>query len=275
MAGHLFANGKQGGIVDDRGKFYKALQRGPRGEREVAFYEHAWPQLSGAGPGPGPGPGPAPALVGLVPRYFGQKSIMGNVYIELEDVTRDYRQPSIIDIKVGFRTWYDSADEVYIERCKQKDASSTIAALGFKICGMQVYQKSRDEYARASKQWCKRHLTGPESVREALRTFARNGAGLHERNLYGGAGGFLRILEEIEDVFKGQRDYHFYSSSVLLIYEGTATTPEDANLSVKLIDFAHALEADGSRDENFLAGLRGLQDGLRAILAGPDGDEEE
>ena len=36
MAGHLFANGKQGGIVDDRGKFYKALQRGPRGEREVA-----------------------------------------------------------------------------------------------------------------------------------------------------------------------------------------------------------------------------------------------
>ena len=62
---------------------------------------------------------------------------------------------------------------------------------------------------------------------------------------------------------------------MLLIYEGTATTPEEANLSVKLIDFAHALEADGSRDENFLAGLRGLQDGLRAILAGPDGDEEE
>ena len=28
------------------------------------------------------------------------------------------RRPSIIDIKVGFRTWYPSASQAYIERCQ-------------------------------------------------------------------------------------------------------------------------------------------------------------
>ena len=41
-------------------------------------------------------------------------------------------------LQVGFRTWYTGADQRYIEKCKLKDASTTQAALGFKICGMQV-----------------------------------------------------------------------------------------------------------------------------------------
>ena len=58
--------------------------------------------------------------------------------LELEDVAKQYRHPSIIDIKLGFRTWYPTADQRYIDKCKAKDASTTQAALGFKICGMQV-----------------------------------------------------------------------------------------------------------------------------------------
>lgn len=62
----------------------------------------------------------------------------GKRLVELEDVTRCYRHPSIADIKVGLRTWYPSADPKYIERCKLKDAATTQARLGFKVCGMQV-----------------------------------------------------------------------------------------------------------------------------------------
>ena len=47
------------------------------------------------------------------------------------------RRPSCV-LQVGFRTWYSGADQRYIEKCKLKDASTTQAALGFKICGMQV-----------------------------------------------------------------------------------------------------------------------------------------
>ena len=64
---------------------------------------------------------------------------MDNVtLLELEDVAKRYRHPSIIDIKLGYRTWYPTADQRYIDKCKAKDASTTQAALGFKICGMQV-----------------------------------------------------------------------------------------------------------------------------------------
>ena len=62
----------------------------------------------------------------------------GRQLVELEDVTRRYKHPSIIDIKVGLRTWYAGAEQSYIERCKLKDAATTQAALGYKVCGMQV-----------------------------------------------------------------------------------------------------------------------------------------
>lgn len=42
----------------------------------------------------------------------------GRTFLELEDLTRHYRRPSIIDIKVGFRTWYPFASKAYIERCQ-------------------------------------------------------------------------------------------------------------------------------------------------------------
>ena len=40
--------------------------------------------------------------------------------------------------QVGFRTWYPGADQRHIERCKLKDSATSQAALGFKVCGMQV-----------------------------------------------------------------------------------------------------------------------------------------
>ncbi len=62
----------------------------------------------------------------------------GRQLVALEDVARHYRRPSICDIKVGFRTWYPSGDAAYIQRCQLKDAATTQATLGFKVCGMQA-----------------------------------------------------------------------------------------------------------------------------------------
>lgn len=68
----------------------------------------------------------------------GTIEVGGRQLVELEDVTRQYKHPSIADIKVGLRTWYTGAEQSHIERCKLKDAATTQAALGYKICGMQV-----------------------------------------------------------------------------------------------------------------------------------------
>ena len=103
----------------------------------------------------------------------GVREADGRVLLELEDLARYYNHPAIMDIKVGRRTWYPGADQAYIKRCATKDAATTQSALGFKICGMQVYRRGRGGYWRASKGWCK---TLPEPlVDKALLSFAHNG----------------------------------------------------------------------------------------------------
>eukprot|EP00951_Prasinocladus_malaysianus_P048935 scaffold663900_cov47-Prasinocladus_malaysianus.AAC.1 len=47
--------------------------------------------------------------------------------------------------------------------------------------------------------------------------------------------------------FETQEDYCFYGCSVLLTYEGTATSASDLNVSAKLIDFAHSFDGQGKK----------------------------
>ncbi|EFN50926.1 hypothetical protein CHLNCDRAFT_141721 [Chlorella variabilis] len=205
-------------------------------------------------------------LLHVIPKYYGvTQHEDARTLLELEDLARAYRHPCIIDIKVGFRTWYPQADDKYIQRCKEKDESTTQAALGFKICGMQVFRHGAGGYWRASKRWCK---TLPvELVDKALLSFAHNEHGLRPADVYGGAAGAIVQLEALEAWFSVQRDFHFYSSSVLLLYEGGARNADQAGVRVRMVDFAHTFQAeDGGRDTNFLAGLRALLARLRAVV---------
>jgi 1D-myo-inositol-tetrakisphosphate 5-kinase/inositol-polyphosphate multikinase len=63
-----------------------------------------------------------------------------------------------------------------------------------------------------------------------------------------------------------QRDFIFYSSSVLIVYEGDAATPEEANVSIRLVDFAHTFASGGQKDHNFLRGLSALTHRLTHVL---------
>ncbi len=63
-----------------------------------------------------------------------------------------------------------------------------------------------------------------------------------------------------------QRDFQFYSSSVLIIYEGDATSAEYANVSIRLVDFAHTFPSQGQKDFNFLRGLLALSATLSNVL---------
>lgn len=88
--------------------------------------------------------------------------------------------------------------------------------------------------------------------------FADNEAGLTASKVYGGCFGAVAQLRELESWFRHQREFHFYSSSVLILYEGDAACVEDSNVRVRLVDFAHTFTSDGKRDENFLGGLASL-----------------
>ena len=277
MAGHLRENGKAGALVDAQwGVWYKPLQAGPRGKREVAFYEAffwggGWGQ-EGGGEEEEEGIFPAsaggarhPTLGRFVPRFYGQREVTGQPYLLLEDFTRIYQKPSIVDIKVGFRTWSPEANEAAILKCRRKDRATTSAALGFKICGMQVFEGACDCYYKASKNWCKSNVTLPV-VAGLLGRFPQNGTGLYAVNVYGGPRGALAQLRELEEWFESQTEFHFFSASVLILYEGAAKRAEDAHVQVKLVDFAHTYWGVGARDDNFLGGIRALRGALSETL---------
>ena len=62
-----------------------------------------------------------------------------------------------------------------------------------------------------------------------------------------------------------QQEFCFYSSSVLIMYEGDAETAEEANVSVRFVDFAHTFPSGGQRDGNFIQGLSALTSMLLAV----------
>lgn len=70
-----------------------------------------------------------------------------------------------------------------------------------------------------------------------------------------------------------QREFFFYSSSILIIYEGDAADPAHSRVSIKLVDFAHTWQhRDGQRDENFISGLRAVIDALTNVMGMEDDD---
>jgi hypothetical protein len=51
-------------------------------------------------------------------------------FIKLEDLTKNYKHPSILDLKMGFNPPSD--------KLKKKYENTTSKTLGFRICGMNV-----------------------------------------------------------------------------------------------------------------------------------------
>ncbi|KAK9822308.1 hypothetical protein WJX74_006000 [Apatococcus lobatus] len=211
------------------------------------------------------------ALLRAIPLCYGLIELDGVRMIEMEDLAGQYRHPSIIDVKMGFHTWYASGDARYIERRKAKDAATHQSSLGFRICGMQVYRNFQRGYWRASKRWCKG--LPQEEVRKALLRFPHNESNLRAADVYGGQHGALSQLHQLLQWFKVQQEFVFYSSSILIIYEGDAQKQSETNVVIRLVDFAHTFPVNGERDSNFLNGLASFMSVLEDTVAADTHDD--
>ncbi|MCO5600722.1 hypothetical protein L7F22_054837 [Adiantum nelumboides] len=184
-----------------------------------------------------------------------------------------FQRPCVIDLKMGVRTWYPGASEQYIAKSKIKDAESTSENLGFRVSGLQVFDTSSGKTWKPERRWCK--MLDVNATKVLLKQFVSsnltdgNPDCAYAAAVYGGEKGLIKKLDELRSWFAVQTSYHFFSSSILLMYESDCTTQDGSQenmcSTVKLVDFAHVLIGQEAVDENFLQGLDTLMDILLEI----------
>lgn len=139
-------------------------------------------------------------------------------FLMMENITSTYRRPCVLDLKMGTRQHGDDATAEKRSKQIAKCAASTSAALGVRLCGMQVFEAETGACIRRDKYWG-RALT-ETGLREALRDFFAGGAGLRTRVVRR----VLRDLDALRRAIAKQTSYRFYSCSLLVVYEGDMST---------------------------------------------------
>jgi 1D-myo-inositol-tetrakisphosphate 5-kinase/inositol-polyphosphate multikinase len=178
--------------------------------REVEFYEHMASN----------GPHSAHFPYQFIAPYHGVilgENICGKrtPYLALEDISKNYRVPCMMDIKMGRETFEPTAslDKMIREKIKYKYQEK----IGFRICGFKVYDSLAQVYHSVGKKFG-RSLT-PELVEHGLAAFFHNGLGHFRIDV------LEQLVQKLELLLQWllkQNKWHFYCSSLLITYDAEA-----------------------------------------------------
>ncbi|KAI3737481.1 hypothetical protein L2E82_27485 [Cichorium intybus] len=274
VAGHHASNGTLGPLIDDSGRFYKPLQGDERGSAEAAFYKQFTSNTQ------------IPDHIRkFFPVFHGIQVMTASdgsehPHIVLQDLTSSRINPTIMDIKIGSRTFGHEASDEYIAKCLKRDRETTSLQLGFRISGLQVYISDELGFYKPPRDLVLK--SSVDGVRSLFRRFVAADQSIVTPDLeadaalasavYGGTDGILAQLLELKAWFEDQSMYHFCACSLLFVFEKRlALEGASQNAQVKLIDFAHVTEGRGVIDHNFLGGLCSLIKFISEVL----GDREE
>nr|XP_042910265.1 inositol polyphosphate multikinase isoform X1 [Parasteatoda tepidariorum]XP_042910266.1 inositol polyphosphate multikinase isoform X2 [Parasteatoda tepidariorum]XP_042910267.1 inositol polyphosphate multikinase isoform X1 [Parasteatoda tepidariorum]XP_042910268.1 inositol polyphosphate multikinase isoform X1 [Parasteatoda tepidariorum] len=212
VAGHEYdGNTKLGVLKHKNGAIIKPVMENGRSEKELLFYENVFCNKDSDSI--------LSELSNYLPKFLGtcQTRIKDKEkkFLCLEDVCETFSKPSILDVKIGKVTYDPEATGTKIEYEKSKYLYSEV--LGFRILGMKIYNYDEEKYVHKDKKFGK-GIT-PENMKNALELFFTSNLFINCCIL----SGFLHKLNELENWFKHQRKFAFYSSSLLFVYEGMFT----------------------------------------------------
>uniref|UniRef100_A0A8B9L830 Kinase n=1 Tax=Astyanax mexicanus TaxID=7994 RepID=A0A8B9L830_ASTMX len=213
VAGHKYGTSKVGILQHPDGTVLKQLQPPPRGPRELHFYTQVYSQDC-----------TDPQLLALqhhLPKYYGTWASLespNEVYLKLEDATRRFARPCIMDVKIGRKSYDPYASQK--KREEQIRKYPPMEEIGFLLLGMRVYHVNSESYISHDKLYG-RGLR-KETLKSGLAEFFHNGEELRKDVIS------LSIcnIRDILHWFEGQKQLHFYASSLLFVYEGS---PQLAN----------------------------------------------
>jgi 1D-myo-inositol-tetrakisphosphate 5-kinase/inositol-polyphosphate multikinase len=236
-------------------------------------------------------------------------------HIVLEDLTFAFRRPSVLDIKMGRCTFEPTASREKKEREVRKYPHQ--AELGFRVTGFKVFDRCSDTYLKAGKAFGR--SVAPEEASGALGLLFSDSTGQVRDDV------LSEVLVQLENLWlwmKGQNRFHFYCSSLLIVYDscrGTDGAKEEADarcrtwssmtsriaaensaemlarmrehmlrgcnsgeagtplVRVKMIDFAHVVEAGSAREGDAREDERGCGEvkGDGGSGAGGEGSERD
>ena len=274
----LAAVGGHAGMLGDGQWVYKPLQPGARGECELRFYSLVTAAGDPAVPGAGAQPSereessapPAallPLCAGIARAEPGEPG--SGLLLVLEDLTRSFARPCVMDVKMGVQSWAEDASEAKILAERAKCPSQ--ARMGLRVTGMRVWDATAGCYCESGRGWG--HRLDEETLPAAFRAFLSDGAGGVRAQI---AHALSERVARIRAWFSQQGRFRFYGSSLLLIYDGGETEGAPAICDVRMIDFAHVWpipphEWPNARDEGYLMGLKTLLRLLEAVAVEPVG----
>ena len=173
------------------------------------------------------------------------------------------KKPSVIDLKIGRRTYAEDATPEKKESMTKKSLNSSSHVIGFRISGMKVYCPQKRKYANFDKIRCREVSRTPESVAHGLDIFFSELDPIRRQGLL--LQSILPILHKLsKDI--SELSATLYSSSLLIAFDGSTLAEVDESIPfvVKIIDFAHSQWEEGpSFDKKILSDYL---DGLNNVI---------
>lgn len=181
-------------------------------------------------------------------------------YIVLQDLSKSYKKPSIMDLKMGTKTFGQDATPQKIASKSRKAKETTTRTLGMRLCGQQIYHPKENQFKIVNKY--EGHKLTDEKFEQFLAQYFWNGERMRVELLP------LMIdkLKELLQIIKKGVRYVFYATSLLLLYDGDEN---NTKVDVKMIDFGHTYPyTEGQiRDDGFEFGLTNLISILEKIYS--------